>query len=660
MQVLTGFGQNLDGVVFWGSQSGRAELLARRLAKDLQDRFGLRVLAAALDDFDPAHLVGFESYRLCAFVLSTYGDGDPPDNANQFWTFLQTAAKDGLSLASLRYMLFGLGNSNYRLFNQMALTVDSKLQQLGAVRVGAVGAGDDVRGETESHFLAWRKEVHGEIARTWGLEELTPVYRAAYEVQEDASLPAEAVYLGEHHASLLPREGPLLMRAVDPKIPAPMSVKQIRRLWETDQRLCIHADIDLGEDRSAKYATGDHLAIWPCNPHRQVERLLEVTGLAARRDVPITVRLTVDNEYGKAAVPSPTTVDSLFRHYLEICGHLSMDTVGALADFAPSGAAATRLRQLSGDPEVFRDSVLSRRLTLADLLVETAGEGGGVLQWPIPMSFLLERVKPMQPRHYSICSSAVVQPRTASIVFVVDKRPEAGVAGRTAPENGCYGLATSYLAALERDINNALGRGKKLPAPPAAQDYYFGGPRGALHGGKLFASVRPSSFKLPSKSSPPVVMIGAGTGVAPFRSFVQERVRRKHVGQEVGATLLFMGFRNSGTDFIYRDEWAEWRGALGPDVFRYWTAFSRGGAEEGKEGTRYVQELVEARAAEVMDALDTAGCRLYICGSAAMARDVVSTLTRMRSERTGESEEQSREWVKMQRQFKTLLEDVWN
>lgn len=633
--------------MFWGSQSGRAELLARRLAKDLQDRFGLRILAAALDDFDPAHLVGFGSSRLCAFVLSTYGDGDPPDNANDFWTFLQTAAKDGARLASLRYMLFGLGNSNYRQFNQMALAVDSKLQQLGAVRVGAVGAGDDVKGETESHFLAWRKDIYSELGRTRALRERTPVYQAAYEVQEDPSLFSEAVYLGEHHPSLLPGE-PRVKRAVDPKIPALMSVKHMRKLWETDQRLCIHAEIELGEDRTAKYATGDHLAIWPSNPQRQVERLLQVTGLAARRDVPMTIKSAVDIGYGKAVVPSPTTADSLFRHYLEICGHLSMDTVGALADFAPSRATATRLRQLSEDPEVFRHSVISQRLTLADLLIKTAGEG---VQWAIPMSFLLERVKPLQPRYYSICSSAVVQPRAASIVFVVDK-PEIGSDGLICPENGCYGLATSYLAALERDIN---ARGEDVPLPPA-QDYDFAGPRGALHGGRLFASIRASSFKLPFKSSAPVIMIGAGTGVAPFRAFVEERVRRKHVGQEVGPILLFMGFRNSGTDFIYRQEWDEWQGELGPNVFRHYAAFSR----DGGENTRYVQELVEAHAEAVMDALDTTGCRLYVCGSAAMARDVASTLVRMRSERTGESEHQSREWVKMQRQFKTILEDVWN
>lgn len=148
--------QKLDMVIFWGSQSGRGEMLARRLAKGLYDRFRLRVLTADLDNHDHRHLAQLEKHQLCGFVLSTYGDGDPPDNTNGLWNMLHKLSVNGTALENLRYIIFGLGNSNYRQFNRVAEHVDNSLEKMGATRYGEAGRCDDANGDTENTFASWR------------------------------------------------------------------------------------------------------------------------------------------------------------------------------------------------------------------------------------------------------------------------------------------------------------------------------------------------------------------------------------------------------------------------------------------------------------------------------------------------------------------------
>ncbi|CAI6101189.1 unnamed protein product [Clonostachys chloroleuca] len=624
--------QKLDFLVFWGSQSGRAEIIARQFAKSLQDRFGLRTLAADLDDFDHAHLSQLTENHLCAFIVSTYGDGDPPDGANGLWTVLHKEKSTG-SLSKLRYVMFGLGNSNYRLFNQVAITIDGLLQKHGASRFGSLGAGDDAQGDTENGFLLWRQEVQSELQRILGWKEQKVVYHPSFKIEEQPDLSTDGIHVGEPVPHTSSKQG-----AVTPLNTA-ATVKEVYKLWEDSERLCLHVDLDLGSNRELKYKTGDHLAVWASNPDHEVNQLLQSLGLSSKKNVPITISEIQEGGYGKIPFPTPTTFEALFRNYLEISGKLSMDLVHAIAEFAPSEEVRSVLNRIGTDAEEFKSNILAAQLTLGGLLKQLDPTS----TWAIPVSFLMERLKPMQPRYYSISSSAVVQPRVASITVVVTK-PKPG----KTPTNTCEGLATGYLWAVERSVN-------KSATPPGLPNYAVDGPRGVLAGGKVFSNTIQSTFKLPLKGSAPIIMVGAGTGVAPFRAFVQERVQRKEFGQEVGKTLLLMGFRNSANDYIYKDNWAEWQQSLGSDVFSYYTAFSR----DIKGKKMYVQDLLEQQESEVMDLMEGSGCRFYICGSATMARGVVDSLAQMKSRRTGCSREESLKWVKDLRKFNTLLEDVW-
>merc|ERR1711977_684672 len=199
----------------------------------------------------------------------------------------------------------------------------------------------------------------------------------------------------------------------------------------------------------------------------------------------------------------------------------------------------------------------------------------------IPFSAFIEGVNKVQPRYYSISSSSLVQKTKISITAVVESLE---VPGR---EDALKGVTTNYLLALKQKQNGD-------PNPdPHGLTYNITGPRNKYDGVHVPVHVRHSNFKLPSDPSKPIIMVGPGTGVAPFRGFVQERAAQAKAGENVGKTLLFFGCRKQTEDFLYSSEWEEYKEALG-DKFSLITAFSREGPKKV-----YVQHRLQEHAKEV-------------------------------------------------------------
>jgi NADPH-ferrihemoprotein reductase len=631
--------QNLDCIVFWGSQSGRGEALAKRLVKGLSSRFGWKTLAADLDDFDLEHLTELQEKHICGFVLSTYGDGDPSDNASGLWRLLHRS-KDELQFHRLRYFVFGLGNSDYRQYNRVAKIVDAAFSRLGAQRFGELGAGDDSQGKTEDGFLAWKSGLETELKEQLGLAERPQRYQPSLRVEE-VQTPEEVVFDGEPHRALLDQETARPTK-LDPVVPSVLSIDSVRCLSDTAERICLQLEIDLGADRRVKYKTGDHLAIWPSNPDLEVTRLLSVLALSEKRRAAVNIT-SVDNEpTAKVPVPTLTTIEALFSNYLEICGPLSREIVQGLSEYAPTQLARRELDRICGDAATFRSEVLEPRLTLSGLLAHISSDE----TWSVPSSFLVEGLKPMQPRYYSISSAAAVSPSRASITVAINK-PTQTLAASDKMQGQCFGLATSYLRSIAVSINRKTGD---------EQLFALHAPGRILSGHKVFARVRQSTFKLPMKASSLIIMVGCGTGVAPFRAFLQERVRRKNLGEEVGKTLLFMGFRRRLEDFLYAEEWQTHQQVLGEDILKIWIAFSR----DDPARKVYVQDRLLEHAGELIGLFESSSsCRMFVCGGAAMARDVGNALARAKSLVSAMSDEGAIAWVKWLRQSKQLLEDVW-
>jgi NADPH-ferrihemoprotein reductase len=531
-------------VVFYGSQTGTAEDYASRLSKEGHSRFGLKTMVADLEDYDFDNLDSFPEDKLAVFVLATYGEGEPTDNAVEFYEFIGSEdvsfAEGGgpgdKPLANMNYVAFGLGNNTYEHYNSMVRNVDKYLTKLGATRLGAAGEGDDGAGTMEEDFLAWKEPMWTAVADKMGLEEREAMYEPVFEVNERPDLSAEddTVYLGEPNKNHLEgnQKGPY--NANNPFI-AP--IVESSELFNSANRNCLHMEISIAGS-NLSYTTGDHIAIWPNNAGKEVDRLFKVLGQEDKRHTVIAVRGL--DPTAKVPFPSPTTYDAAVRFHMEINAAVSRQLVSGIAQFAPNENIKAEMAKLGSDKDYFRQNVTDRNLNLAQLL-EISGKGEAWTK--IPFSFMFENMVKIQPRYYSISSSSLVQKDKISITAIVESIEKPG-----APY-ALKGVTTNYLLALKQKQH-----GDAHPDPHGL-DYNITGPRNKYDGIHVPVHVRHSNFKLPSDPSKPIIMVGPGTGVAPFRGFVQERAAQAKAGQNVGKTILFFGCRKQSEDFMYADEW---------------------------------------------------------------------------------------------------------
>jgi NADPH-ferrihemoprotein reductase len=528
-------------VIFYGSQTGTAEDYASRLAKEGSSRFGLKTMTADLEDYDYENLDQFPEDKIAFFVMATYGEGEPTDNAVEFWEFMNaeppsfSESSEDKPLQNLRYVAFGLGNNTYEHYNSMVRNLDKILTGLGGKRIGTAGEGDDGAGTMEEDFLAWKEPMWTALAEDMGLEEREAVYEPVFSVEERDDLTPEddTVYLGEPNKNHLEgtQKGPF--NAHNPYI-APIA--ESRELFTVKDRNCLHVEIDVSNS-NISYTTGDHIAVWPTNAGMEVDRFVKVFGLQEKRDRVISMKGL--DPTAKVPFPTPTTYDTAIRYHMEICAPVSRQFISTLAAFAPNEDAKKEMTRLGSDPDYFKEKIASQYMNISQACASVSTEPWSA----VPFSCLVETINKLQPRYYSISSSSAVQPKKISVTAVVEsiRIPGAG--------HVVKGVTTNYLLALKQKQN-----GDPSPSPHGLT-YNITGPRNKYDGFHVPVHVRHSNFKLPSDPSKPVIMVGPGTGVAPFRGFVQERAAAAKKGENVGKTVLFYGCRRRSEDWLYKDEW---------------------------------------------------------------------------------------------------------
>jgi NADPH-ferrihemoprotein reductase len=530
---------NKNCVVFYGSQTGTAEDYASRLAKEGKSRFGLETMVADLEDYDYENLDTLPEDKIAMFILATYGEGEPTDNAVDFYEFItgeDVAFSEAADppLEKLKFVAFGLGNNTYEHYNSMVRNVTKALEKLGATRIGEAGEGDDGAGTMEEDFLAWKDPMWTALAEKMSLEEREAVYEPVFAITEREGLTKESpeVYLGEPNKMHLEGSAKGPFNAHNPYI-APIA--ESREIFTVKDRNCLHMEIDISGS-NLSYQTGDHIAVWPTNAGKEVDRFLNITGLLSKRDSVISVKAL--DPTAKVPFPTPTTYDAIIRYHMEICAPVSRQFIATLAPFAPTEDAKAEMTKLGSDKDYFHEKISNRYLNIAQALEVISKE-----KWnAIPFSAFIEGVNKVQPRYYSISSSSLVQKQKISITAVVESIELPG-------RDALKGVTTNYLLALKQKQHD-----DEHPDPHGLT-YEITGPRNKYDGVHVPVHVRHSNFKLPSDPSKPIIMVGPGTGVAPFRGFVQERAAQAKAGEEVGRTLLFFGCRKQKEDFLYSDEW---------------------------------------------------------------------------------------------------------
>ncbi|MEJ1272644.1 P450 (cytochrome) oxidoreductase [Cricetulus griseus] len=533
-------GRNI--IVFYGSQTGTAEEFANRLSKDAH-RYGMRGMSADPEEYDLADLSSLPEIdkSLVVFCMATYGEGDPTDNAQDFYDWLQETDVD---LTGVKFAVFGLGNKTYEHFNAMGKYVDQRLEQLGAQRIFELGLGDD-DGNLEEDFITWREQFWPAVCEFFGVEatgEESSIRQYELVVHED--IDTAKVYTGEmgRLKSYENQKPPF-----DAKNPFLAAVTTNRKLNQGTERHLMHLELDIS-DSKIRYESGDHVAVYPANDATLVNQIGEILG--ADLDVVMSLNNLDEESNKKHPFPCPTTYRTALTYYLDITNPPRTNVLYELAQYASDPSEQEQLHKMASSSGEGKELYLS-------WVVEARRHILAILQdYPSlrpPIDHLCELLPRLQARYYSIASSSKVHPNSVHICAVaVEYEAKSGRLNK--------GVATSWLRAKEPAGEN--GRRALVP---------------------MF--VRKSQFRLPFKSTTPVIMVGPGTGIAPFMGFIQERAWLREQGKEVGETLLYYGCRRSDEDYLYREELARFHkeGAL----TQLHVAFSREQAHKAEPGPLY-------------------------------------------------------------------------
>lgn len=351
---------------------------------------------------------------------------------------------------------------------------------------------------------------------------------------------------------------------------ATVRVKENRRLTpHTYDRNIFHIEFDLG-DSGVTYNIGEALGIHADNDPKQVLDFIAAYGLDAEALVQVPSR-----EDPAGALEARTVYQSLVQN-LDILGKVPKRFYEQLADFATDEAEKAKLAALGGKDgaEDFKHRSEVEMCTYVDVLAEFPSARPSFHD-------LARLVAPLKRREYSIASAQAVTPDSVSLMIVVvdwvDSR------GRTR-----MGHATRYLSGL---------------APGAA----------------VTVSVKPSVMKLPEHDTAPLIMAGLGTGLAPFRAFVQYRAMQKAQGKEIGAILLYMGSRHQREEYLYGEEWEAYVDA--GVITLLGAAFSRDQPQK-----IYIQDRMRESMDAIVKAYIREGGSFYLCGPTWPVPDVTEVL----------------------------------
>ncbi|KAI8079236.1 hypothetical protein BDF21DRAFT_438695 [Thamnidium elegans] len=638
-------------IVFYGSQTGTAEGYAARIAKECSQRFGVNCMTADMELYDLTYLDQVPKDHLVIFVLATYGEGDPTDNAMEFWDLVTeeeptfSASAEDAPLHNLNFVMFGLGNKTYEHYNEVSRKVTKCLTKLGAHLVGESGEGDD-DGSLEEDYLTWKETLWPFFCATLGVDESSAKSgprEPIYSVQELLEYEKDQVYFGE--LSERPKKHAKVVFDAKRPFIAPVTSREL--FSEGGERNCLHVEIDIS-GTNLSYNTGDHVAMWPTNNEIEVNRLASVLGLTDKLDAVVTINAIDPTASKKYPFPVPTTYRSIFRYYLEICAPISRQILSSFVEFAPTEESKSNLIQLATDKDAYRLHVTESCRNLAQVLEFVTGNDTRTgLFSSVPFDLIVENVSRMQPRFYSISSSAKESPNVISAtVVVLSYQPTAN------PHHIVHGVNSTFLYRIQMQQQQEL-------ISSAVPTYNLSGPRQLYLGSdglcqKVPVHVRHSQFKLPRNSTVPIIMVGPGTGVAPFRAFIRERAFEKDKGKQTGPTLLFYGSRHESQDFLYAQEWPELFSKLG-DESRLITAFSRDQPEK-----IYVQHRLQQEGRLVWDLLQKGGY-IYVCGDAKnMARDVNQSFINCAIEFGGMTDTKAHDYVKGLRTTGRYQEDIWS
>lgn len=522
-------------------------------------------------------------------IASASYNGAPPDNAVRFVEWLETAPTGAAK--GVRYAVFGCGNRDWAsTFQATPRLIDERLAALGATRIADRGEGD-AREDLDGQFRDWFDGLWPKVGSALGLD-------------IDFSQAAEAAPLYQVEIVSPPDTGALARQAGA----IPMRIAVNRELQNRDapnpsDRSTRHIEVELPEGMT--YRPGDHLCVIPQNPRELAERVERRFGFSPDAFVKLTAAA---GRHSPIPSGEPLALRHILTDFVELQAVATRKQVETLAAHTRCPKTKPQLEALAGEA-AWRAEVFLKRKSVLDLLEEFPA-------CELPFGVFLEMLPQIAPRYYSISSGPSVSPeRCAVTVGVVEGPARSG--------RGTYrGVCSGHLSTC---------------------------PEGAT----IHAAIKETKagFRLPDDPGRPIVMIGPGTGLAPFRGFLQERQAARAAGKPLGRAMLFFGCRRPDHDFIYREEL---EAMAGDGLVELHVAFSRGDGPK-----TYVQELIAREKDAVWRAIEE-GAVIFVCGDGSrMEPDVKRALIALHGEKTGASPAESQAWMERMAKEDRYVLDVW-
>lgn len=542
---------NNELLILFGTESGNAEALAEETLSKAGS-LGIKAKIANMGDMTLERLKEVQNLLV---IVSTWGDGEPPDEAAAFHELVMS--KSAPKMENKRFSVLGLGDTSYELFCQTGKDFDQRLEQLGGTRLYDrkdcdVDFDDDFKEWSDGSLKAFQKIFSEQSA-------LSPTITA------DKKAPETIKYS---------RKNPYTSKLSE----------RINLNASNSSKETLHIEFDLAGS-GLSYGVGDSLAVQPSNSNNLIELLLKTSGLKAETQVSLKEESCTLGEALKSKLDITTLSIPFLTRYNEIAKDSSLEAL--LTDEDKTG---------------IKDYINGR--DLIDVLKDFPAKD-------LDAQGLVGLLRKLPPRLYSIASSQKAHPDSVHLTVAAVRYETHGRLRE--------GVCSTYLAdriALEETADVFVTANK--------------------------------NFKLPEDPNIPIIMVGPGTGIAPFRAFMQER---KVTGAQ-GKNWIFFGDQHFLTDFLYQTEWQNYQkeGLLS----KIDLAFSRDQAEKV-----YVQHKMKENAQELYDWIK-AGAYFYVCGDASrMAQDVDEALHSIIAEQASMSSEEATAYLKQMKADKRYLRDVY-
>ncbi|MFI5498117.1 bifunctional cytochrome P450/NADPH--P450 reductase [Nocardia asteroides] len=523
-------------------------------------------------------------------VAASY-NGRPTDDAADFLTWL-----DGLepgALDGVTYAVLGVGDRNWAAtYQRVPTTIDERMAAAGATPLLERGAAD-ASGNFAGAVDQWSDALWTALLDRYGvpiegtaeIPDMADAEQGLYELQD----AAESVIAG-----LTARHGV-----------QPMEVLDSYELVDMDHELGRSKRfVRIRLPEGVTYRTADHLAVLPSNPDALVERVAARFGLDLERTIQLRARRRSRNAL---PIDRPLTLRRLLADFVELQDPATPEQVAVLAEHTGCPPEQRPLAELAAaDPESFEEQVTRAGRSVLDLLEQYRA---------CELSFegFLELLPVLRPRHYSISSSSAAWPGEVDLMVSLLAAPHRGGDGTFA------GIASHYVQNLRP-------------------------------GDTVQARVLPcsESFRLPDDPSVPVILVSAGTGLAPFRGAVLDR----HHAGSTGTLLCYFGCDHPDVDYLHREEF---EAAEAAGVVSMRPTFMHA----PEDGARFVQDRIAREGAEVWSIL-AAGGRIYVCGDGRrMAPAVRNAIASIHRQWAGGSDEDAKRWLADLVESGRYVEDVW-